>query len=347
VDDTTKFEDKRLQALSSKLSGTHKKADTTVTGYTHTARTYLTWLKDSPMDTASIDSFIADRRKNGFNERSLRTEFNRLKFLFRANNIPWTFTADDAPQPAKDDHPNQPILLPDQIDYLIMNQHKYSPGERLYLAISTTWAARAEAMSRLNKRLLFPDPNFENLFLTIPGVKHEESVTHLIPGILEHLFKTYKLRLHETRALALMFHRIVDAAGLKLEGSGYGFHSIRRGVSTVILHALPMEKRIYWSYSTGWSTQKIGRVYYGSTTAGVYDHPEILNKDPHWIDREIYQVHPFLKSWEKALKENPIQMQASESSDDRPESCSEPEPAPMAGTQSPLDKFIEKLRNGG
>jgi hypothetical protein len=40
--------------------------------------------------------------------------------------------------------------------------------------------------------------------------------------------------------------------------------------------------------------------------AGYYDHPEILDSGPQWIDREIYQVHPILKLWKSALALNPI-----------------------------------------
>jgi len=43
----------------------------------------------------------------------------------------------------------------------------------------------------------------------------------------------------------------------------------------------------------------MGSFFGGVAMVGVYRHPEILDSDPHGLDRVIYSVHPFLPLWQK------------------------------------------------
>ena len=87
-------------------------------------------------------------------------------------------------------------------------------------------------------------------------------------------------------------------------------------------------KESLWAQFTGWSRESVGRAYYGSAMMGHYTHAEILDDpflqklqvlgegsqgtDPYWMDTSIYRVHPFLRTWEKALGYKPDVKKAKE-----------------------------------
>ncbi len=341
--------DPRLEALRARLSGTRQAAAGTIAIAVQVGARFLAWSGKDTMTPEDVDRYFAHRRGTGISERTLKNEFYQLRTLFEANRIDWPFDKGDTPRPK--DKPSQPTFTPEQLAVLIMAQPAYTPVERLYLAISTTWACRCSALAMLKKR------DWDGESLIIPGVHGSETVKHLIPECLKPLFDGYRIKPRRTSTLNEMFHRILDKAELH-PGIGYAWHSIRRAVNTMVLHALPLERRIRWRYSTGWTKEHIGREEYGSAMAGYYDHPEILHEDePFWNDRQIYEYHPLLKLWEKTLKEAPpVIAVTSESPPVQTLELSEsaniiPEIIPVSTVpeqikESPLDKLIRELKGG-
>jgi hypothetical protein len=121
-----------------------------------------------------------------------------------------------------------------------------------------------------------------------------------------------------------MFNIICKKAGLELE-KGFGWHSIRRTVTSVMRYVMPANgvEASLWAEYTGWSKTGEGEAFFGSAMMGYYTHSEVLNSDfmrklkvltsdshgndPYWIDTTIFLVHPFLTTWEKALSSKPRQ----------------------------------------
>ncbi len=282
-----------IENLRERLSSPRLKSPGTILTYTLTAARFLSWQggENTPTDS-DFRRYFMMRREGNISERTLRKEFFQLKKLALANDWSWPFTGDDAPMP--DEEANQPVLLTDQIKHLINIQKQLSKAERFFLAVSTTWGCRREEMSRIKKR------DYDGETLTIHTAKHGRKVKHLIPDALKPIFETYRFRPHTTKALTPMFRRITTKAGLDLP-SGYGWHSIRRMVVTMLAALLPknsLDPALLADYM-GWSKSSLGPLYGGAAMVSFYRHPEVLDTDPYGGDRLIYGVHPFLSLWPK------------------------------------------------
>ena len=284
-----------LENLKERLSSPRLRAAGTIYTYLETGSNFITWLDQNETPTDSdFRRYFINRRKQGISERTLRKEFFHLKKLALANNWPWPFTADDTPYPEEEEF--APALLPEQVEYLILSREELSKAEIFFLAVATTWVVRRVELSRIVKR----DYNEETL--TIHTAKHGRRVKHLIPDCLQPVFADYRLKGHSLSALTTMYGRICSKTGLKHE-RGYGFHSIRRTLTTMLAALLPQNKldpALLADYA-GWSKKSLGPLYGGAAMVGVYRHPEILDTDPFGRDKVIYSIHPFLPLWQKKL----------------------------------------------
>lgn len=215
-----------------------------------------------------------------------------MKKLALANDWPWSFGSDDTPYP-EDEAQSYP-LLPEQVKQLIKARSKLSHAERFYLAVATTFIVRREELSRIKKR------DYDGETFVIHHAKHGRKVKHLIPDALKPIFADYRPKEHNPSALSIMFRRICAKAGLEHK-KGYGWHSIRHTLTTMIAARLPQNRlnpALIADYS-GWSRKSMGSLYGGAAIVGVYLHPEILDTDPYGLDKVIYSIHPFLPLWQK------------------------------------------------
>ena len=326
-----------LEALSQRLSGTRQRAPGTVTTYMDTAKRFLAWANDAPMDRTTVDKFFAWRRDNGVSERTLKKEFFHLKKLFTANKLSWDFDKEDVP--LSEDDPRQPAFTEAHINQLIMAQDRYTDAERFYLAVSTTFGCRREELSRINKRMV------DRESIVILTAKHGLKRRHLIPEVIRPVFEGYHMKEHTPGAISTMFRRIVKKAELDLDGDRWGWHSCRRCLDTLADYFLAKNDLppSLWADFVGWAKSSRGIKYTGAAMAGVYAHPEIMSDDPYYIDRLIYPVHPFLKTWGKVLTNIPVPVT----------NTSVPvtkEPVPVTETPnidtnlSPLDAVLAELK---
>ena len=291
-----KVENKRhpaLENLVERLSSPRLRAPGTLATYLATAANFISGLEEnqSPTDSDFRRYFIR-RRQQGISERTLRKDFFILKKLALANNWVWTFTADDTPYP-EDEAQSHP-LLPSQVEQLIKAKSKLSNAERFYLAVATTWIVRREELSRIKKR------DYDGETFVIHHAKHGRKVRHLIPDVLKPIFADYRPKEHTPSALSIMFRRICAKAGLEHK-KGYGWHSIRHTLTTMIAARLPqnnLDPALIADYA-GWSRKSLGGFFGGVSMVGIYRHPEILDTDPYGIDNIIYSIHPFLALWQK------------------------------------------------
>ncbi len=283
-----------LENLKERLSSPRLRAPTTIKSYLETGQRFLNWKADGQTPTAGdFRRYFIYRREHNISERTLRTEFFHLKKLALSNDWGWPFTKDDTPY--SEEEPFQPPLMPEDIEKLIKAQHLYLKSERFFLAVSTTWGSRREEMARIKKR----DYDIDSIL--IRTAKHGQRVRHLIPDVLKPIFEAYRPRQHNPATLSYMFHRVCHKAGVKVE-KGYGFHSIRRTLRTLLEWRLA-ENRLPLSLVAdyqGWSKTTKGIAYGGAPMLGVYAHLEVVSSDPFAVDRLVYPVHPFLGFWKES-----------------------------------------------
>ena len=301
-----------LTILRDRLTGGRAKKKHTVEAYVNTFKNFLYFVgRTEEITAADVDHYIAARRSQGITEITLRTDITRLK---KANQVceffKWNFTRDDIPTPGEDYVAATPTFTPERVEQFIRAQKKYTDAERFYLAISTTFACRREALAQIQNKHIDP----EAMTITVPGVHRNRSITHLIPPMLKDIILKYHTKHRSGQAMSEMFHRIAAKAGIELPAAktaqGFGWHSIRRCVSSMAEHFIPQCKgpdgkflpQSVWADYTGWSKSQKGTFYMGSAMAGHYSHQEVLNNDKFWMDRCIYRGHPFLKIWEEELK---------------------------------------------
>ena len=280
-----------LQNLVERLSSSRLGAPSTLASYLVTGSNFLSALQDNQSATDSdFRQFFIRRRHEGISERTLRKEFFHVKKLALANGWPWPFESDDAPYSEKEQ--KLPVLLQVEVEQLIKARAKYSKAERFYLAVATTWIVRREDLSRIKKR------DFDSDVFTIHHSKHGRVVKHLIPDALKPIFADYRPKVHSGPALSTMFRRICAKAGLEHK-KGLGWDSIRYRLNTLLKEVCSSQERLSSSFVDDYAEGK-GKVsvrHGRSDMTEDYRHPEILDTDPHGIDKVIYSIHPFLPLW--------------------------------------------------
>ncbi|MDD5511511.1 MAG: hypothetical protein PHI12_11985, partial [Dehalococcoidales bacterium] len=299
-----------------RMSGTREKAATSIKGYRETWRRFLAFVgSNKTFTTLDVDRYFAKRRKDGISKNTQRTEFFQIKALAVCNKLEWPYTKYDVPQVKE--KTSTPTLNPDDLEQIILNQHLYTDTERFYLAIATVFGCRREAMAQMIKR------DYDDTTILIRGVHGSDTVKHAIPDVIRPILDNCWSGNHGIDALSLIFRRIAKKSGLKIE-KGFGWHSIRRCVTSVMSYVLPANGLApsLWAQYAGWAGEVTGATFMGSAMMGHYTHPEVLNSDymrklnvltgethdndPYWIDHSIYLVHPLLKTWEQALKKHPV-----------------------------------------
>ena len=282
-----------LQNLVERLSSPKLRAPGTLSSYLITGSNFLSGLKDkqSPTDSDFRRYFIR-RRQQGISERTLLKEFSHLRKLAIANSWPFPFEKEDAPYP--EEKKKLPVLLQAEVEQMINAKAKLSNPDRLYLAVATTWLVRREELSRIKKRY-YDDETF-----IIHTAKHGKGAKHLIPDVLKPIFADYRPKEHNPSALSLMFKRICVKAGLEHK-KGSGWDSIRYTLNTLLKEVCLLQKGLSPSLLDDYAQGKRKASGRHGRTDMTEDsrHPEILDTDPHGIDRVIYSIHPFLHLWSK------------------------------------------------
>ncbi len=280
-----------LENLMLVLTSPRPRAYDTLRSYKSMANLFLTWLGDKrPPDDKDVRRYFIKRREEGIGEGTLRTAFSVLKKLFMANSWDWPFVLEDRPEVPSET--STPAFTRDEVAELIRNHELYSKGERFYLAIATIYAPRRIELARIRKR------DIKGNTLYIDTAKKGEKRTHLIPEEIMHYVEAYKVRQHEVGALSAMFERIC-IKGLGERKPGYGWHSLRRTLDTLLPTALAKADKplTLIGYFLRWNRKSTGSRFLGTPMGGVYARPEILSSDPFFVDREVFEVHPFLPLW--------------------------------------------------
>lgn len=278
------------------LSSPRERARGTIDSYLLTATSYFRFAgKDNIPGEEGLRKYFVKRRKEGINERTLRKEFVHLKKLYLSNHWNWPFTRDDMPQPKE--AATAPAFTLEEIATLIQARDEYSKAESFYLAVSTTWGPRREEILNIKRR------DYDSEVITIRLAKRRTGgklIRHIIPDEIKPILFNYHPRLKTAVSLSYAFQAILLKSGLG-KRQGYGFHSVRRSLRTLLEWNLAKEGLPLSLVADfmGWSPAAKGMVYGGAAMLGVYSHPEILSSDPLGIDKLLLKHHPFLPYWVK------------------------------------------------
>lgn len=278
------------------LSSPRERARGTIDSYLLTATSYFRFAgKDNIPGEEGLRKYFVKRRKEGINERTLRKEFVHLKKLYSSNHWDWPFTRDDMPQPKE--AATAPAFTLEEIATLIRARDEYSKAESFYLAVSTTWGPRREEILNIKRR------DYDSEVITIRLAKRRTGgklIRHIIPDEIKPILFNYHPRLKTAVSLSYAFQAILLKSGLG-KRQGYGFHSVRRSLRTLLEWNLAKEGLPLSLVADfmGWSPAAKGMVYGGAAMLGVYSHPEILSSDPLGIDKLLLKHHPFLPYWVK------------------------------------------------
>jgi len=278
------------------LSSPRERARGTIDSYLLTARNFVVFAGNATLpDEQVLRKYFLQRRKEGINERTLRKEFTQLKKLYLSNHWDWPFTRDDQPEPKE--AANAPAFTLEEIGALILGRGEYSKMENFCLAVSTTWGSRREEILRIRKR----DYNEEIITIKLAKTRGGTStIRHIIPAEIKPIFPDCHPRLTTAASLSYIFQRVLIKSGLGKK-PGYGFHSIRRSLRTLLEWNLAQERlplSLVGEFM-GWSPTTKGIVYGGAAMLGVYSHPEILSNDPFGVDKLVLKHHPFLSLWKQ------------------------------------------------
>jgi len=280
-----------LENLRLVLTSPRRRAPNTLTGYLSMANQFLTFLQDRiPPDEMDLRRFFLHRRDEGISDGTLRTLFAVLQKLYQANRWDWPLIKEDRPEAPLE--ATTPAFTREEVEQLVKNRELYSKGERFYLAIATAYAPRRIELARIKKR------DIKDNTIYIDTAKHGEKRTHLIPGQIMPYVEAYRPRENNVSSLSAMFDRICKK-GLGEKKKGYGWHCFRTTLDTLLPIALAKADKplTLVGYFLRWSRRSTGARFLGTPMGGVYARPEILSADPFFVDREVFEVHPFLPLW--------------------------------------------------
>ncbi len=282
-----------IENLVERLPSSRLGAPSTLASYLATGTNFLSALKDnrSPTD-GDFRRYFIQRRQMGISESTLRKEFFHLKKLALANGWPWPFESDDAPNPEQER--KLPAFSRADVEQSIKARAKLSKSERFYLAVATTWIVRREELSKIKKR------DYDDETFIIHTNKPGNDMKHLIPDAIKPIFAGYRPKEYTPSALSLMFRRICTKAGLE-QKRGSGWDSIRDRLNALLKDvSLPqnnLNPSLLDDYAQG--RRKASGRHEAADMTPDYSHHEILDTDPHGIDKVVYSIHPFLPLWQK------------------------------------------------
>ncbi len=298
-----------ISKLELGLSSPRERPPGTVNSYLQTARSFLRWRASMqplsvllPVTPEDFRRYFVWRRQNGISERTLAKEFAHLGKLARSNSWDWPFTKAD--RPVSRDEAFTPAFTPADLEALIAARDAYTPQERFYLAISTTWGRRREEMVKIRKK------DCSTTSISIQTAKQPRGPSRkekLIPEEIRDILLSYHPKITAVSTLSSLFCRLMEKSGLEMR-KGWGWHSIRRTLETAVQWKLA-ENQLPLSLVGDffdWSRTRSSTAFGGAPMAGVYTHHEVMLSGDFAVDRLILPIHPFLPCWRQQKGASPL-----------------------------------------
>ena len=295
-----------LENLKLVLTSPRLRAPSTLTSYLSRANNFMAFLGDRvPPTEMDLRRYFLRRREQNIKDGSLRATFSVLEKLYRANGWKWPLEKEDRPE--KPAEGLTPGFEKEEVELLIRKRDLYDSGERFYLSIATIFAPRRIELARIKKRdvkygTIHLDTAMDST-LYIDTAKRGEKRTHLLPEEIMPYIEGYHPKVHNVSSMSAMFDRICKK-GLGEKRPGYGWHSFRRTLATELPGPLAKADKplTMVGYFLRWSRRTTGEAFLGTAMGGTYTRPELLSKDPFFVDRQVFEVHPFLQLWAEEIK---------------------------------------------
>lgn len=230
-------------------------------------------------ERGDVVKFLADMRKQGFKQNSINTMIRPIKLLAQIQG--WDFPKLAMPR-VKDEDIERMAYTEEEVIELIRKARKCcTPRQVAYLAIASVYGCRREEVGSC-------DVNEDTV--TIYTVKGGKKVEQLIPGQIKPFLKYYQKR--SVGNMSRTFHQICHNCGLQNGSTGYGWHSIRRGLATSLvmkdISALNIMRFMRWS---------------DASLKGEFGMLIIYAKrEQDKIDEAVFKSHPFLSVWSEEVE---------------------------------------------
>lgn len=217
--------------------------------------------------------FVNAMVQQGYRRRSINTILTNVRRLFHANSLKWPVDRRDLYLGQDESEPTTPVLSDDDIAKIISGAKGARFPDLQLTMLSTIYGFRNTELARIISA------GCNGIALEVKTAKHGRTRNHKIHP---ELSKALTFKAHEmgTDAVHKAFDRIMTRYNRKPQ-TREGWHSVRRSLATGLARQGVTEYTIFWFF--GWHKNSMPFVYF---------HPQA--KD---IDREVYQLHPFLPLW--------------------------------------------------
>jgi len=231
--------------------------------------------KDS-YNRADVVKFVAELRQEGMKQSSINARLKALRLLCQIQNWDGGFPRLAMPK-VKNSEVNRPLFTRDQVvDIISRAREACSERELSFLAAGSVYGLRREEIGTLE---------VSDGHVKVHTAKDGEVTLQIIPDEIKDYMKAYRA-CKDVRYMTRVFQRIVRKVGLELD-RGYGWHSIRRALATELalrdVSALNIVRFMRWA---------------DASVKGEFGMLATYARcEQDKIDRNIFEVHPFLSAW--------------------------------------------------
>lgn len=234
-------------------------------------------LKDS-YDEWDVRRFAEKLEKDGFSTSYISLSYWAIKILFQAQKEELNLELKGILP--REEEKIQPAMSLKNVKRLIKAvREKGSPKQQALLALSTTFGLRGSEMSGLRGK----DIDLGERSVLIRTKKGGRTRKHLLPDEILPLVTSYQFNGDiSPSGLNSCFRWICSLAGVKREKREV-WHSLRRRLLIELVNARVPEEKIYRFLRWRRRDFQMISVYYN-----------VKDED---VDKEVFQIHPFLSSW--------------------------------------------------
>jgi hypothetical protein len=232
-------------------------------------------VKDS-YNRADVVKFVAELRQEGMKQNSINARLKALRLLCQIQNWDSGFPKVAMPK-VKDSEVSRPVFTADEVVHIIsMAKEVCSERELAFLAAASVYGLRREEIGTLE---------VYDGHVKVHTAKDGEVAFQIIPDAIKDYLKDYRGS-KDVRYMSRVFQSIISKVGLEVN-RGYGWHSIRRALATELalrnVSAINILRFMRWSYASVQGELGMLVIY--------------AKHDQDKIDKNIFEVHPFLPAW--------------------------------------------------
>ena len=233
-------------------------------------------VKDS-YERGDVIKFLAELRLEGMKQNSINTRIKTLKLLCEIQRWEGGFPRLAMPK-VKDSDINRPAFNREDVCFMIEKAKECCTARELsFLAFATVYGLRREEIGTLE---------IGNGVVKVNTAKDGVVTKHIVPDEINGYIKGYR-GCRDVRYMTRVFTRIVGKVGLVIGGQYYGWHSIRRALTTeLVMRDVSIINILRFMR---WSDASL-RGEFGMLV--IY-----ARRNQAEIDECVFKVHPFLESW--------------------------------------------------